>query len=549
MLQSLSIRDIILIERLTLDFSSGLNVLTGETGAGKSILLDSLGFALGRRDAKGLVRAGAEQGAVTATIICPPDHPVRSICDDAGLMWDDDGLTLRRVAAADGPSRAFVNDQRVNAATLRTIGEAIIEVHGQHDDRGLLNPRGHRGLLDAFAGASPALAICRAAWAEARAAETALTEAKAAAEEAARDRDYLAHSAEEMRKLAPEAGEDAALDSERRLMQAAERIRGEVATAAQLLGGEGADGAIADAMRRLSDAAGPAEGRLDEPLEALSRAMEALAEASSGVEATLEALNFDPMALERVEERLFALRALARKHHCAPDDLPELAMEFERKLTLIADGEGRLDELTAACSVAEAAYQEAAALLTAQRKEAAARLDRSVAAELPSLKMDRARFETAVAAGRPGPDGVDQVTFAIAANPGAPAGPLGDVASGGELSRLLLAMKVSLAAAGGGAAIIFDEIDRGVGGATADAVGRRLARLADENQVLVVTHSPQVAALGDAHFRIEKAVSSDATRTHVVRLDGGEKRDEIARMLAGDRITEAARAAADALLK
>ncbi|MGB0505979.1 MAG: DNA repair protein RecN [Pikeienuella sp.] len=549
MLQSLSIRDIILIERLTLEFSSGLNVLTGETGAGKSILLDSLGFALGRRDAKGLVRAGADQGAVTAVILCPADHPVRQICDDAGVMWEDDGLTLRRIAAVDGPSRAFVNDQRVNAATLRSIGEAIIEVHGQHDDRGLLNPRGHRGLLDAFAGTAPLVADSRATWAEARAAEAALAEAKATAEEAARDREYLAHSAEEMRKLAPEAGEDATLDSERRLMQAAERIRGEVATAAQLISGEGAEGAVADAMRRLGDAAGPAEGRLDSALDALSRAMEALAEATYGVEATLEALNFDPMALERVEERLFALRALARKHHCAPDDLPELADEFERKLNLISAGEGQIADLNAACVAAEAAYANAAAALSAKRVEAAAQLDKSVAAELPSLKMDRARFETSVSEGKPGPEGTDLVTFAIAANPGAPAGPLGEVASGGELSRLLLALKVSLAAAGGGATMIFDEIDRGVGGATADAVGRRLARLADENQVLVVTHSPQVAALGDAHFRIEKAVTGDATRTNVVQLDGSEQRDEIARMLAGDRITDAARAAADALLK
>lgn len=549
MLEHLGIRDIVLIEHLDLDFDAGLNVLTGETGAGKSILLDALGFALGRRDAKGLVRAGAAEGVVEATLRCGDDHPARAIMEEAGLRWTDGELVLRRLAAADGPSRAFVNDQRVNAETLRLIGETLVEVHGQHDDRGLLNARGHRSLLDHFAGAETALTATRDAWRIAREAREAVAAAEARIEAAAKDREYLEHAVAELQKFGPEAGEDDRLDSQRRLMQGAERIREDVAKALEALGGDGADGAMADAARRLGDAAVSAEGRLDAPLEALSRAIEALAEATSGVERSLDDMSFDPLELERVEERLFALRALARKHECQPDALSALADEMAERLKSISAGEGQLASLRKASALADAAYDKAAAILGEMRREAADALDKAVATELPSLKMERARFATDVSeATRPGPDGRDEVAFTISTNPGAPAGPLATIASGGELSRFLLALKVSLAGRMAGGTMIFDEIDRGVGGATADAVGRRLARLATSAQVLVVTHSPQVAARGTSHFRIEKAVSGGTARTGIVALTGDERRDEIARMLAGDQITDAARGAADALM-
>jgi DNA repair protein RecN (Recombination protein N) len=472
------------------------------------------------------------------------------LMDEAGLEWDEEALTLRRIASADGPSRAFVNDQRVSAATLRAIGETLVEVHGQHDDRGLLNPRGHRILLDAFAGAAGQLSTVRVAWRAARLARDALAAAEAAAAEAARDQEYLEHAANELRDLAPERGEDDALDAQRRMMQGAERIRDDIVGAAMLVSGGdgGAENAVGDAMRRLDGVAADAEGRLDQPVEALGRALDALGDAESGINAALEALSFDPLELERVEERLFGLRAMARKHKCGPDALPGLASEMDRKLALISAGEGEIATLLKTVAATSKAYDAAAKTLSALRAKAAGVLDKAVGAELPALKLERARFETTMSAAPAGPDGVDQVAFQIATNPGSAAGPLGAIASGGELSRFLLALKVSLAARGGGGVMIFDEIDRGVGGATADAVGRRLARLAETAQVMVVTHSPQVAAIGAAHFRIEKTVKDGQTQTTVVFLPEAERRDEIARMLAGDIVTDAARAAADALI-
>jgi len=547
MLRSLSIRDIVLIEALDLDLRPGLNVLTGETGAGKSILLDALGLALGARGRGDMLRPGAEAGSVTASFDLAADHPARAILADAGIAADDE-LILRRVLTGDGRARGFVNDQRASAETLRALGAALVEVHGQHDDRGLLNPAGHRALLDAFAGADAERAAVRAAWGAWRAAAAALTQAQTQAAEAAREEDFLRHAAAELAAFDPQPGEDAALDVARRRMQAASRIGEEVARAAQEIGPQGAEGALITAARRLERAAAQAEGALDPALAALERAMTELGEAQDGVARALEALDADPAALERTEERLFALRALARKHQVAPDDLAALAHDLAARLAAIDGGAARLGALAREADAARAAYDAAAAALGAKRAEAARRLDRAVTAELAPLKMERAAFHTAVAPDAPGPEGADRVAFTVATNPGAPAGPIDRIASGGELSRFLLALKVCLSARAEGLTMIFDEIDRGVGGATADAVGRRLARLARGAQVLVVTHSPQVAARGAWHWRIEKVVERGAARTRVVALDADARTEEIARMLAGETVTPGARSAAAALL-
>lgn len=545
MLRAMDIRDMLLIDRLSLEFAPGLNVLTGETGAGKSILLDCLGFVLGWRGRAELVRAGAAQGEVTAVFDLPPGHPARGVLADAGIEAGDE-LILRRVNAADGRKTGWVNDRRVSGEVLRALSDSLVELHGQHDDRGLLNPRGHRALLDAFAGLD--LAPVREAWTARRRAAAALAEAEAALEAARKEEDFLRHAVAELEKLAPEAGEDVKLDTERRQMQAAERIRSDVQRALQILSGEGAEGAMVEAVRWLEGAAGTAEGRLDEPLEALGRAIVELAEATGGIEDALSAMSYDPATLEATEERLFALRALARKHDVLPDDLATLADDLSGRLAALDAGEARMDGLARAVRDADAAYDAAASAVTAARVEAAGRLDQSMAAELAPLKMERAVFETRVSAGEPGPEGRDAVAFTVATNPGAPAGPLDRIASGGELSRFLLALKVSLARGSDTLVMIFDEIDRGVGGATADAVGRRLARLAEGAQVLVVTHSPQVAALGSRHFRVAKSVVDGMTTSRVEELPQGERVEELARMLAGEQVTPAARDAARSLL-
>jgi DNA repair protein RecN (Recombination protein N) len=547
MLRSLEIRDMLIIDRLELAFQPGLNVLTGETGAGKSILLDALGFVLGWRGRAELVRQGAGQGEVGATFDLAPGHAARAVLDEAGIPAADE-LILRRVNWPDGRKQAWVNDRRVSGEVLRALSDTLVELHGQHDDRGLLNPRGHRDVLDAFAGAAPALAATRAAWralAEARRRQEA---ARAALAEAEREEDFLRHAVAELDRLAPEPGEDAALDARRREMQGAARITEDIARAAAALGPEGAEGPMTDALRWLEGAAGRAGGRLEAPLAALARALSELADAAGGVEDCLAALDFDPLELERLEERLFAIRALARKHGVAPDDLGALAAELRQRLAALERGAADLEALAAEVARAEAAHEAAAAALSAVRRAAAARLDAAMAAELAPLKLERAIFATGIAPAEPGPEGSDSVTFSVAPNPGAPAGPLNRIASGGELSRFLLALKVCLTAGTPGLTMIFDEIDRGVGGATADAVGRRLAALAEGAQVLVVTHSPQVAALGRHHWRVEKRVAAGATTSAVTALDPAARVDEIARMLAGDTITPAARAAARALL-
>jgi DNA repair protein RecN (Recombination protein N) len=548
MLRGLDIRDMLIIDHLSLEFSSGLNVLTGETGAGKSILLDSLGFVLGWRGQADLVRSGQDQGEVSAWFDLGPSHPARAVLQEAGIPIEDE-LILRRVNNQDGRKTAWINDRRVSGEVLRAVSEHLVELHGQHDDRGLLDPKGHRDLLDSFGGHDDMLTTVSAAYRALRAAEKDLRTAESAQEELRAEEEFLRHAVDELQKLAPEVGEEAELDSCRRLMQVAEKIRADIAHAAQALGREGAEGMMSDAMRWLDGAADAAEGRLEEPLAALSRAMVELDDAAQGVEACLDALEFNPHDLELAEERLFAIRALARKHTVAPDELPTLAQDLIAKLDLLDMGAGGLKELNAAVAAAQAAYDEAAGVLSRARKSAAQALDLAMGAELTPLKMERAVFTTQVKDADPSATGVDQLDFVVATNPGGPAGPLAKIASGGELSRFLLALKVCLSRAGAQNTMIFDEIDRGVGGATADAVGRRLSRLAQDAQVLVVTHSPQVAALGDRHFQVAKQQSADMTLSRVDLLSDTARVNEIARMISGDTITTEARAAARTLIE
>lgn len=547
MLVALDIRNMALIDHLSLTPGAGLTVLTGETGAGKSILLDALGFVLGWKTRGDIVRAGAAEGEVTAVFQLIPGHAGRAVLAEAG-MADADELILRRVAMADGRRSAWVNDRRAGAEVLRALSDTLVELHGQNDDRGLLDSKGHRAILDAFAGAAALVAETRACWTARSRARAALTGAEAALAEARREEDWLRHAVAELEQLAPEAGEEATLDQRRRQMQAGARIRDSITKAHQALGGQGAEGLMSDALRRLDAAAGQAEGRLDAPLAALTRAMDALAESEDGVARALEALDFDPRVLEATEERLFALRAASRKHGVAPDDLAGYARTLQARRDALDASAASLAPLSAAVADADKAFGDTASRLTEHRQQAAGRLALAVAGELGPLRMEKATFGVDLTAADPGPEGRDGVTFTISTGPGLPPGPLNRVASGGELSRFLLALKVCLTADGGPRTLIFDEIDRGVGGATADAVGRRLARLADGGQVLVVTHSPQVAAQGQSHWRVEKTVQDGLTTSRVVALSPDERVDEIARMLAGDTVTDAARAAATALI-
>ncbi len=547
MLRALEIRDILIIDRLELGFRPGLNVLTGETGAGKSILLDSLGFVLGWRGRADLVRQGAAQGEVTAEFDLPDGHPARAVLQEAGLP-EEDTLILRRVNTAEGRKTAWVNDRRCSGEVLRKLSDSLVELHGQHDDRGLLNPRGHRDLLDAYGGLETARAACRAAWRGLSTARKALDAADAALQQMREEEDFLRHAVAELDALDPQPGEEADLDAHRRLMQQSERIREDIDKARAALR-DGAEDAAGTALRWLEGAADQAEGRLEAPLAALARALAELDEAATGVETCLESLSFNPLDLEAAEERLFAIRGLSRKHGISPDALPGFADDLRGRIAHLDAGDSEMAALKAACDAAEQEYDAAATALNAARAEAATRLDRAVTTELAPLKMDRAVFVTRLTETEPGPDGRDAVTFTVATNPGAPAGPLGKIASGGELSRFLLALKVCLTDGQSGLTMIFDEIDRGVGGATADAVGRRLESLAQGGQVLVVTHSPQVAARGAYHWRVAKKVVDDVTLSTVTPLDASERTDEIARMLSGENITDAARAAARALME
>jgi len=547
MLRALDIRDILIIDHLELGFQPGLNVLTGETGAGKSILLDSLGFVLGWRGRAELVRQGAEQGEVVAEFDLPEGHPARAVLEEAGLPAGEE-LILRRVNTRDGRKTAWVNDRRCSGEVLRQLSDTLVELHGQHDDRGLLNPRGHRDLLDTYGGLEAQRAKVRAAWRAMAEARKALETAQAALEEVRAEEEFLRHAVGELDALDPQPGEDEALDGRRRLMQQAEKIREDIARAQAALGLEGAEGAAGDALRWLDGVADRAEGQLDEPIAAIGRAMVELDEAAQGVTRCLDGLTFNPLELEECEERLFAIRAMARKHGVAPDELGEFAEGLRGKLAALEQGDADLKSLEGTLEEAKAAYDAAAVELSEARTRAAGALDQAVMNELAPLKMERAVFSTVIETAEPGPEGRDAVTFTVATNPGAPAGPLNKIASGGELSRFLLALKVCLTGTDSGLTMIFDEIDRGVGGATADAVGRRLKQLAEGGQVLVVTHSPQVAAQGAHHWRVEKKVVDEQTLSTVTALPNSDRVDEIARMLSGDTITDEARAAAQALM-
>lgn len=551
MLAHLSIRDIVLIERLDIDFSAGMSVLTGETGAGKSILLDSLSLALGARGDASLVRHGAGQGNVTAIFDVPVNHPAREILR-ANALDDDGDLILRRTQSADGRSRVFVNDQPASVSLLREIGRALVEIHGQHDDRALVDAAAHRDLLDAFGGHVGAAQSVARAWRAWREAEQALARHRAKVEAAAREADYLRASVDELLKLDPQPGEETDLAERRAAMMRAEKIASDISDAQDVLAGQSsAVPQLASLLRRLQRKAESAPGLLDNIIKSLDEALISLDDAQQAVDAAMRAAEFDPKALEDAEERLFALRAVARKHSVAVDDLAALRDSMAADLADLDAGEERLAGLENEARAARVAYDEAAAHLSELRRGTAASLAKSVMKELPALKLERAEFIVEIASE---PDdraetGIDQVEFWVRTNPGTRPGPIMKVASGGELSRFLLALKVALADRGSAPTLVFDEIDTGVGGAVADAIGQRLARLASRIQVLSVTHAPQVAARADTHYLISKSGGADKVATGVAALARNDRQEEIARMLAGATITDEARAAAERLLR
>jgi DNA repair protein RecN (Recombination protein N) len=555
MLAALSIRDIVLIDKLDLEFGQGLFVLTGETGAGKSILLDALSLALCSRGDVSLVRRGAAQGQVTATFELDPSHPVFALLGENGIAAEAT-LILRRVQSADGRSRAFLNDTSVSVQLLRQVGQALVEIHGQHDERALIDPSGHRDLVDAFGGLSAEAARVTEAYAAWRAAEEARERHAAGIAASRANADYLSHALEELRLLDPERGEEEALASRRQLMMNAEKIAAELNEALDALQGEGTDGArLAAALRRIERQAAVGGAVLALVAEALERVLAETNTARSRIEEALALTMFEPKELERAEARLFALRALARKHRVAVDDLPALRDRLEGELAALDVSEGRAAELTNAAASGRKSYESAALSLSKARKGAAARLDEEVSHELAPLKLEKASFIThmeTVPLAEGGPNGIDRIAFFVRTNPGTEPGPLMKVASGGELARVILALKVVLAARGSAPTLIFDEADAGVGGATAAAVGERLAKLATRVQVLAVTHAPQVAALASGHMLIAKEAvhgpEGEAMATRVRALEGAERREEIARMLAGQTITDEARAAATRLM-
>ncbi|MCD7060117.1 DNA repair protein RecN [Pelagibacterium xiamenense] len=552
MLSTLSVRNIVLIDQLDLSFEQGLTVLTGETGAGKSILLDALTLALGGRGDAALVREGADSGQVVAVLSLEHDHPARMLLRENEIA-DDADIILRRVQHADGRTRAFVNDQPVSAGLLRSVGGLLVEVHGQHDDRALIDAATHRALLDAFGGLGMEREAVRAAHAAFAEAQRAVEAQRARVEKAAQEEDYARHVVEELSALKAEPGEEETLSERRGWLMGLEKAAGEVNDADEILNGTNAPGpALAMLLRRLTRKS-EAEAKLFEPMaEALDAALVALDGANEALDGIRREMAFDPRELEQVEERLFALRAAARKHQVECDALPDILAQFEADLAALESGEETLAALEAEMKAAEAAYHKAAAALSKAREKAAAALSKAVGKELPDLKLGSARFivDRQVDENKIAASGYDQIEFHVQTNPGTSPGPMMKVASGGELSRFLLALKVVLADKGSVPVLIFDEIDTGVGGAVADAIGKRLARLADAVQVLSVTHAPQVAARARTHLLIEKQAIEEGAfmRTHVKPLDADARGEEVARMLAGATITEEARAAARRLM-
>jgi DNA repair protein RecN (Recombination protein N) len=552
MLSRLSIRDIVLIDRLDIDFGSGLAALTGETGAGKSILLDAFALALGARGEAALVRAGAEQGQVTAAFELSRRHPARRILADNDLGNDDEELIVRRVQFADGRTRAFVNDQPVGVGVLRALGAALVEIHGQHDDRAFTDAATHRALLDAYGGVEADAAAVANLWNERRAGEAAFAAHRADVERVAREAEWLRHAVDELRLLAPQPGEETALAERRAAMMQAEKVADDLRFAHDGIGGpQSPVTPLAAALRRLERRVAQAPSLIEPSVKAIDAALVALEEARGHLEAALRVAQYDPNELERIEERLFALRAAGRKYNVAVDALSALAERYAGDLALIDAGAERLAALEQVAQAAVARYREAAQALSTRRRRAALKLDKAVNTELTPLRLDRAEFSTQIEAADEGPDGIDRVEFWVRTNPGTRPGPLMKIASGGELARFLLALKVVLADRGSAPTLIFDEIDTGAGGAVADAIGVRLARLASGVQVIAVTHAPQVAARAERHYLITKDALGNGKRvaTRIVELAAERRREEIARMLAGAEITAEARAAAERLIR
>ncbi len=551
MLANLSIRDIVLIDRLDIDFGAGLAALTGETGAGKSILLDAFALALGARGDAALVREGAEHGQVIAAFDLAKDHPARRILADNDLSGEDE-LIVRRVQFSDGRTRAFINDQPVSVQVLRMLGAALVEIHGQHDERAFVDAATHRALLDAYGGVERDAAEVARLWAERRARDVAVERHRADVERANREAEWLRHAVDELGRLGPQTGEESSLADRRAVMMQAEKVADDLrATHDSVTGPNSPVSPLAAAVRRLERRAAQAPGLIEPVVKAIDTALTALEEARAQLEHALRVAEFDPAELERNEERLFALRAAGRKYNVPVDELAALAKRYDGDLALIDAGAERLATLEREAQEALARYRKAAQALSAARRSAAQKLDKAVNAELKPLKLERAQFSTQIDSESEGPEGLDRIEFWVRTNPGTRPGPLMKVASGGELARFLLALKVVLADRGSAPTLVFDEIDTGVGGAVADAIGLRLARLASGVQVIAVTHAPQVAARADRHYLISKDALAKGKRvaTRVAELQGEHRREEIARMLAGAEITAEARAAAERLIR
>ena len=547
MLVGLDIRNILIIDHAEIIFTNGLNVLTGETGAGKSILLDSLGFVLGWRGKTEIVRTGADFGEVSVWFQVETDHAVKEILDANNIPWEEE-LLIRRVISADGRKTAWINGRRAPRELLIRISTLLIEIHGQHDDKGLLDQRSHIRLLDMFAANSSQREAVKEAWRKLKKVNNEYQEEQKKFSAFETEESFLRYALDELTKADPKEGEEQELDVKRRMMQSSEKIKDDIIKAQNAVGGNGAEGLILDAMRWIETASGKSDGPFDDALASLSRASTELGDAVGIIEGLVETLDFDVHELEMLEERLFEIRGLARKHKISSDQLPQFKAELENKIEEFSFSAEKLSSLEGKIRECDLEYNVAASKLSKSRLIAGAELDKLVTAELPFLKMENAHFETNILSASRSADGYDEVSFLVSTNKGTSKGPIGKIASGGELSRFLLALKVCLTKGYTAVSMIFDEIDRGIGGATADAVGRRLVRLSKNAQVLIVTHSPQVAALGDEHFQVVKSINSQNTLTEVTKLQGDAKIEEIARMISGDKITPAAINAAATLV-